>query len=101
MKTDVIVFGAHPDDAELAMGGTIAKLTSSGLKVGLIDLTQGEMGTRGDLKTRFSEATEAASILGVKFRENLKLEDGNIELTRENSLKLIATIRKYKPKIIL
>lgn len=100
MKTDVIIFGAHPDDAELAMGGTIAKLTSNGLKVGLIDLTQGEMGTRGDLITRFNEATDAASILKTSFRENLKLEDGNIELTRENSFKAITVIRKYKPKII-
>lgn len=100
MKTDVIVFGAHPDDAELAMGGTITKLTSNGLIVGLIDLTQGEMGTRGDLETRFNEATEAASILNTAFRENLKLQDGNIELTRENSFKVIAAIRKYKPKIV-
>jgi len=100
MNTDVIIFGAHPDDAELAMGGTISKITSSGLSVGLIDLTQGEMGTRGDLETRFSEATEAASILKASFRENLKMQDGNIELTRENSFKLIAAIRKYKPKIV-
>ena len=100
MKTDVIVFGAHPDDAELAMGGTITKLTSNGLNVGLIDLTQGEMGTRGDLKTRFNEATEAASILKTAFRENLKLQDGNIEPTRENSFKVIEAIRKYKPKIV-
>jgi bacillithiol biosynthesis deacetylase BshB1 len=100
MKTDVIVFGAHPDDAELAMGGTITKLTSNGLNVGLIDLTQGEMGTRGDLETRNKEATKAASILNASFRENLKLQDGNIELTRENSFKVIASIRKYKPKIV-
>lgn len=100
MKADVIVFGAHPDDAELAMGGTITKLTSNGLNVGLIDLTQGEMGTRGDLETRNKEATEAASILKTSFRENLKLHDGNIELTRENQFKVIAAIRKYKPKIV-
>jgi len=100
MNTDVIIFGAHPDDAELAMGGTISKITSSGLSVGLIDLTQGEMGTRGDLETRFSEATEAASILKASFRQNLKMQDGNIELTRENSFKVIAAIRKYKPKIV-
>lgn len=100
MKTDVIIFGAHPDDAELAMGGTITKLTSNGLKVGLIDLTQGELGTRGDSETRFNEATESASILKATFRENLKLQDGNIEPTRENQFKVIAAIRKYKPKII-
>ena len=100
MKTDVIVFGAHPDDAELAMGGTITKLTSNALNVGLIDLTQGEMGTRGDLETRNKEATKAASILNAVFRENLKLQDGNIELTRENTFKVIAAIRKYKPKIV-
>ena len=100
MKTDVIVFGAHPDDAELAMGGTITKLTSNGIKVGLIDLTQGEMGTRGNLETRNKEAIEAASILKTSFRENLKLQDGNIELTRDNSFKVIEVIRKYKPKIV-
>ena len=100
MKTDVIVYGAHPDDAELAMGGTIAKLTSNWLNVGLIDLTQGEMGTRGDLETRFNEASDAASILKVAFRENLKLEDGNIEINRENTLQVVAAIRKHKPKIV-
>ncbi len=100
MKTDVLVFGAHPDDAELAMGGTIAKLTSNNIKVGLVDLTQGELGTRGNLITRFSEAENAASVLCVSFRKNLKMEDGNIQLSRDNLFRVVSIIRKHKPKII-
>jgi N-acetylglucosamine malate deacetylase 1 len=100
MNTDVLVFAAHPDDAELAMGGTIAKLTSSNYKVGIIDLTRGELGTRGSADIRQKEAFEAAIILKTAFRENLYMPDGNITVNQENLIKVIMTIRKYKPKIV-
>ncbi len=100
MHLDVLVFGAHPDDAELSMGGTIYKLTSNKLKVGIIDLTKGELGTRGTAETRQREAFQAAIILKVAVRENLQIPDGNIENNKENLVKIIMTIRKYKPKII-
>lgn len=100
MNLDVLVFAAHPDDAELSMGGTIAKLTAKGKKVGIIDFTQGEMGTRGTPKLRLKEANEAAVSLKVTIRENLYIPDGNIEIIKENVDKIICVIRKYKPKII-
>jgi|WetSurMetagenome_2_1015567.scaffolds.fasta_scaffold88255_1 N-acetylglucosamine malate deacetylase 1 len=100
MILDVLLFFPHPDDAELTMGGTIAKLTKNNLKVGIIDLTQGEMGTRGSAITRKKEAKVASKILGVTIRENLNLPDGNVQVTKENELKLVKAIRQYKPKII-
>jgi len=101
MKLDVLAIGAHPDDIELACGGTVAKLVQQGRKVAILDLTQGELGTRGSKEIRFKEAANAAKILGITFRENLELPDGNIELTMENRLKLMTVIRKYKPEILL
>ncbi|MBK7630312.1 MAG: bacillithiol biosynthesis deacetylase BshB1 [Ignavibacteriales bacterium] len=100
MNLDVLIFGAHPDDAELAMGGTIAKLTKSELKVGIIDLTRGELGTRGTAETRQQEAFNAAITLKVAVRENLEIPDGDLKITKENLLKIIVEIRKFKPKII-
>lgn len=100
MNLHTLVFAAHPDDAELSMGGTIAKLTSSILKVGIIDLTRGELGTRGTPETRQKEAFQSALILKSALRENLLLPDGNIQRNKENLIKVIKTIRKYKPKII-
>jgi bacillithiol biosynthesis deacetylase BshB1 len=100
MNLDVLVFAAHPDDAELSMGGTIAKLTSNNLKVGMIDLTEGELGTRGSAETRQKEAFQAAIILKAAVRENLKIPDGGIKNCKENLLKIIMTIRRYRPKII-
>ena len=100
MNLDVIIFGAHPDDAELSMGGTVAKLTNTKYEVGIVDLTRGEMGTRGSALIRKKEAEEAAKILNVKFRENLSIPDGNIELRNENIKKVVKVIRKYKPAII-
>lgn len=100
MHLDVLIFAAHPDDAELAMGGTIAKFTKHGLKVGIIDLTRGELGTRGTAETRQREAFQAAGILKLAIRENLDLADGNIEIKKENISKIVMSIRKYKPKII-
>lgn len=100
MNLDVLVFAAHPDDAELAMGGTIANLTKNNLKVGIIDLTKGELGTRGTAETRQREAFNAAIVLKIAMRENLEIPDGDIKNTRENLMKVIITLRKYKPKII-
>lgn len=100
MNVDVLVFGAHPDDAELTMGGTIAKFTFNNIKVGIIDLTRGELGTRGTPETRQQEAFQAAISLKLAIRENLHIPDGSIYHTKENLMKIIMMIRKYKPKII-
>jgi N-acetylglucosamine malate deacetylase 1 len=100
MNIDVLVFAAHPDDAELSMGGTIAKLSANGFKVGIIDITRGELGTRGTPETRQKEAFQAAIILKGALRENLSIPDGNIQNTKENLLKVIMVIRRYRPKII-
>lgn len=100
MNLDVLVFAAHPDDAELSMGGTIAKLTKNNLKVGIIDLTKGELGTRGTAEIRQKEAFLAAGILKVSLRENLLIPDGDIERKKENQMKVVMAIRRYRPKII-
>ena len=97
---DVLIFAAHPDDAELSMGGTIAKFTKNGIKVGIIDLTQGEMGTRGSAEIRRKESTKAAKILKVTVRENLLIPDGDIQLSKENLNNIVISIRKHRPKII-
>jgi bacillithiol biosynthesis deacetylase BshB1 len=101
MKLDVLAIGAHPDDIELTCGGTVAKLTKSGHAVGILDLTRGELGTRGSPKLRAREAANAARILGVEMRANLELKDGNIEVNKKNVSKLITVLRKYKPAILL
>jgi len=100
MNLDALVFAPHPDDAELAMGGTIAKLAKNNLKVGIVDLTRGELGTRGTPETRQKEAFLAAIVLKAAVRENLLIPDGNIARSKENLIKVIMMIRKYKPKII-
>lgn len=100
MIIDVLVFAAHPDDAELAMGGTIAKFTKNDIKVGIIDLTRGELGTRGTTETRQREAFNAAIALKVSVRENLEIPDGDIRNTKENLMKIIMEIRKYRPRFI-
>jgi len=100
MNLDILVFAAHPDDAELSMGGTIAKFTHADLRVGIIDFTRGELGTRGTAETRQKEAFLAAITLKAALRENLHIPDGNIQRTKENLMKIIMTIRRYKPKII-
>mgnify|MGYP005846427487 CR=1 FL=1 len=100
MKLDVLVFAAHPDDAELSMGGTIAKFTRSKFKVGIIDLTKGELGTRGNEIIRRNEAQKADEILKVTKRVNLNIPDGNIQRSKENLVCIIKEIRKYQPKII-
>lgn len=101
MKLDILAFGAHPDDVELGAAATIAKEISLGKKVGIIDLTQGELGTRGSKELRKEEAAKAASILGVSVRENLKFSDGFFINDKEHQLKIIKYIRKYQPEIVL
>ena len=100
MKIDILAFGAHPDDVELSCGGTIHKSITQGKTVGIVDLTEGELGTRGDVKTRANESNNAADVLGVNFRINLKMPDGFIISSKQNQLKVIELIRKYKPEVV-
>lgn len=101
MKLDILVFGAHPDDAELGAGATIAKAVAAGKKVGIVDLTRGELGTRGTAEIRDAEAAKAAEILGVRIRENLEFADGFFTNDKEHQLEIIRMIRKYRPEIVL
>ena len=101
LKLDILAFGAHPDDVELGCGGTIAKEISNGKKIGIIDLTRGELGTRGDVKTRDLESKNASKILGVDIRENLNFKDGFFVNDEKHQLKVIEIIRKYRPEIVL
>ena len=101
MKLDILAFGAHPDDVELGSGATIAKEVANGKKVGIIDLTRGELGTRGSAAIRDKEAAAAAKILGVSIRENLEFADGFFVNDKEHQLAIIRMIRKYKPEIVI
>lgn len=101
MKLDLMVMTVHPDDAELGAGGTIAKYVAEGKKVGIVDLTRGELGTRGTAETRAEEAKHAAEILGVVVRENLDLRDGFFQNNEEAQLRIIRAIRKYQPEIVI
>ncbi len=101
MRLDVLAFGAHPDDIELFAGGTLAKMASMGYSTGVVDMSRGEMGTRGTPSTRVREAAEAGKILGLKVRENLGLPDGSVEASPQNRLKVVRMIRKYKPLLVL
>jgi len=100
-ELDILVICAHPDDAELGCGGTLIKHAKMGHKVGIIDMTMGEMGTRGTPELRIKESLDAAKILGLTIRENLKLPDTKLKVTEEFQLKIIEKIRKYRPKIII
>lgn len=100
MKLDILIFAAHPDDAELSMGGTIASLTIKRFKVGVIDMTAGELGTRGNKKIRAQEANAASKILKITIRENLNFKDGSIFENDVTRRKVIEKIRKYTPKYI-
>lgn len=100
-KLDILVFAAHPDDAELSCSGTIIKYLKAGKRVGIVDLTAGEMGTRGTAATRKIEAQNANQIMGVSIRENLNMPDCFFENNKENQLKIIQMIRKYQPQIVL
>jgi bacillithiol biosynthesis deacetylase BshB1 len=97
----ILAFGAHPDDVEMTCGGTIIKQVSSGNEVVIADLTQGELGTRGSAERRRSEAAEAAKIMGIKQRINLNFRDGFFRNDEEHQMKVIAVIRRYRPKIVL
>lgn len=99
-ELDAVFFAAHPDDAELCCGGTIAALVNAGKKTGIIDLTGGELGTRGSVNQRKREAKKASGILGITLRENLAIPDGNIANNPANRLKIIKVIRKYRPRVL-
>lgn len=101
MKLDILAFGAHPDDVEIGCAGTILKEVSLGKKVGIIDLTRGELGTRGTVEIRAKEAKNAAEILGVLVRENLGMRDGFFVNDETHQLQIIQMIRKYQPEIVL
>ncbi|TMU56275.1 bacillithiol biosynthesis deacetylase BshB1 [Flagellimonas algicola] len=101
MKLDILVFGAHPDDAELGAGGTIAKEVARGKKVGIIDLTRGELGTRGTAEIRDEEAAKAAEILGVAVRENMQFADGFFVNDKNHQMEIIKMVRKYRPEVVL
>ena len=101
MTLDILAFGAHPDDVELFAGGTLAKMAALGYATGVVDMTRGELGTRGTPALREREAQKAAEILGLKIRENLGLADGEIAVTSRARLKVIRIVRKYCPQIVL
>jgi bacillithiol biosynthesis deacetylase BshB1 len=101
MKLDILAIGAHPDDVELCCGGTVIKLVKQGRHVGIVDLTAGELGTRGTAERRAHESAEATKLMGNQVRVNLGIPDGNIENSFENRLKLIRVIREYRPDVLL
>jgi bacillithiol biosynthesis deacetylase BshB1 len=101
LKLDILVLSVHPDDAELGCAGTLLKHIAAGKKAGIVDLTRGELGTRGSAEIRDREAAEAARILGLSVRENLGIPDGFFQNTPEYQLKVIEAIRKYQPEIII
>lgn len=101
MKLDLLAFGVHPDDIELSCAGTLLVEKKNGKKVGIIDLTQGELGTRGTAASRKEEAEVSSRILEVEVRENLEMADGFFQNDKENQLKIITVLRKYRPEIIL
>jgi N-acetylglucosamine malate deacetylase 1 len=101
MKFNILAFGVHPDDVELGCAGTLLAAIDQGKKVGIIDLTRGELGTRGTAETRDAESAAAAKVLGVHARENLEMADGFFQHSQENILKIVRVIRKYSPDIVV
>lgn len=101
MKLDILAFAAHPDDIELSCSATLMKHIALGKKVGIVDLTQGELGTRGNVESRYAEAAEASTIMGIHVRENLKLKDGFFDFSEENKRLIIEQIRRFQPEIVL
>ena len=101
IKLDILAFGAHPDDVELGCAATLAKEISLGKKVGIVDLTRGELGTRGSAEIRDAEAVNAAEILGVSIRENLAFRDGFFVNDERHQLEVVKKIRKYQPEIVI
>ncbi len=100
-KLDILAIGAHPDDVELSASGTMLKEAAKGKKIGIVDLTQGELGTRGSAELRLEEAEKASKIMGLSARENLGMKDGFFKHEEENLIKIATAIRKYRPEIIL
>ena len=100
-KLDILAFGAHPDDVELGCGATIAKHVSAGKKVGVVDLTRGELGTRGSAEIRGLEAAKSAKILGFELRKNMNFKDGFFNNDAAHQLELIKVIREYQPEVVL
>ncbi len=101
MKLDILAIGAHPDDVELGCGATIAKAVANGKKVGIIDLTRGELGTRGTAETRDEESAEAAKLLGITIRTNMEFADGFFVNDKAHQIELIKMIRLYRPEIVI
>jgi bacillithiol biosynthesis deacetylase BshB1 len=101
MDLDLLAIAAHPDDVELTCGGTLLKMARRGYKTGILDLTAGEMGSRGTPETRAKEAAKAAKLLGVKWRETLGVSDSDVQPTRQNKLRLASVIRKLRPKTVI
>jgi bacillithiol biosynthesis deacetylase BshB1 len=101
MKLDILAIGVHPDDVELGCSGVLLNEARNGKATGIVDLTQGELGTRGTIETRYAEAAAAAVILGVKVRENLKFRDGFFRNDEEHQRQLIKVLRRYKPEIVI
>lgn len=101
MKLDILAIGVHPDDVELGCSGTLINEIRRGKKAGILDLTQGELGTRGTVETRYQEAAQAAMIMGVAVRENLRMRDGFFKNDEEHQLRLITALRKYRPDIVI
>jgi len=98
---DILAFAAHPDDVELSCAGTLMKHIEAGMSVGIVDLTQGEMGSRGTIETRYAEAADASKIMGVSERVNLKMADGFFEINEKNKRLIVEQIRRFRPKIVL
>src|SRR4051794_12859628 len=101
MKLDILAIAAHPDDVELACAGTLMVHAAQGMKVGVLDLTRGELGTRGSAEIRAAEAAASAKVMGLAVRDNLGLADGFFRNERPEQMQLIAAIRKYRPGIVL
>lgn len=98
---DILAFAAHPDDVELSCSGTLMKHIKAGMTVGIVDLTQGELGSRGTIETRYTEAESASKIMGISARVNLKMADGFFEINQKNKLLIVEQIRRFRPKIVL
>ncbi len=101
MKLDLLAIAAHPDDVELGCSGTLIKEVNRGKKVGIVDLTQGELGTRGTIETRYAEAAAATAIMGIHVRENLKMRDGFFKNDEEHQMQVVQVLRKYRPEIVI
>lgn len=101
MKVDILFLAAHPDDVELCCAGTVFRHIDQGATVGIVDLTAGELGTRGNAALRAEEAKNAAEIMGISFRENLGLRDGFFDLSESNKLPIIRAIRRHQPEIVI